>query len=1040
MRLADVNGDGLVDFVRSYNQNGTPKKYVYLNSEPYPSLLKEVDNGLGGTVQITYAYSTKFDNTGEDDIPDLPFAVPVVSSVKSSDGLGNSYTTTYEYKNGLYGWQEREFRGFGYVKSIDAEGSYSESYFYQDDIYKGRPYLQQSKDAQGNLYVKSETAWNYTQPYAGLYFPYIAKTDNYIYDGDETYKQTRARFEYDAYGNPTQVISEGDVELSGDEKTQVTEYTYNTDKWLLVFPKHTYLLDSQGAKVSEKWFYYDGAASIDTTPTLGLLTKEEVWVNNPITQQSSKAATQFSYDDYGNLKTTTDALGHATTTIYETDLNTYPIKVSNALGHSLQSTYDYATGRVLTSTDPNNQTTSNIYDALGRIIKVIGPNDTESYPAAIYEYQLSTSPTKITKRVKADHASPPNYLTRYEFYDGLGRLIQTKSPAEPDPQTGNQRQIISGETVFNSRGQVKERYLPYFVPASEDYVSPTYATPHVSFVYDAMGRLIQQANPDATYSTVSYSDWQKTATDENSHAKSEYYDAYGRIIKIKEHNQGQIYTTTYTYDTLGNLARVADDQNNVIQIWYDSLGRKIKMDDPDMGIWTYEYDAVGNLIKQTDAKAQVLMFDYDALNRLTRKYTSTQTRATYIYDDISKTNCIGRLSKIIDLSGSTGFFYDNLGREIKSIKVVSGSGSYTVERTYDALDRLLILKYPDGEVVTYAYNPQGIESAQGATSYVANIDYSATGQLIKVNYGNGAETTYTYDLNTLRLNNLVTQTPSGKVQDISYQFDNVGNIKQITDFVNTATQSFVYDDLDRLIQANGGYGAFAYAYDSIGNMLHKEGADLTYGKNGKLPHAVSSYIRGDTQYSLDYDANGNMIQKGLSPEGGLSLTYDAENRLLTVNQSGTITSFTYDGDGGRVRKATGTSSTVYIGSLFEKDASGKTTKYIFAGANRIASKESSGGTHYFHSDHLGSSNVITDSSASQVGFTEFTPYGSTFRQTGTYDPRHKFTGKELDSTGLYFYGARYYDPELGRFISADTVVQAPYDPQSLNRYSYCRFL
>jgi RHS repeat-associated protein len=1026
LALQDINGDGLPDRIMRADADGPAYDHfnVQLNPDFLPDLLISLENGLGGEVQITYRSSTKF----KGEISNLPFPVPVVTAIKSSDGQGNSYSTTFEYKNGLYDWQDREFRGFGYVKAIDATGSYSETYFKQDDIYKGRPYLQQAKDAQGKLYTKSETSWNYTQPYTGVYFPYISQTDNYIYDGDTTYKQTRARFEYDTYGNPTKVVSEGEVGVTGDEKTQVTEYVYNTSKWLLAFPKYTYLLNAQGVKISEKWFYYDNAAAIETLPTSGLLTKEEVLVTNPITQQSFKSAAQLSYDAYGNLKSATDALGRATTTIYETDLNTYPIKVINALGQTVQSTYNYTTGQVLTSTDPNNQVTRNIYDVLSRLIKVIGPNDTETYPASSYEYQLSTFPIKITTRIKADYASPANYLTSYEFSDGLGRLIQTKSPAEPHPQTAAQRQIISGAVVFDSRGQVKEQYLPCFAATSTEYVAPTYATPHASFIYDSMGRLVKQTNPDATYSTVSYSDWKKSTTDENGHIRAEYSDAYGQIIKIEEYNQGQIYTTTYTYDTLGNLVKVTDNQNNISQIWYDSLGRKIKMNDPDMGVWAYEYDAVGNLIKQTDAKAQVLLFDYDVLNRLTRKYTSTQTRATYLYDDLLKGNCIGRLSKIIDLSGSTEFFYDNLGRETKSTKTVSGS-SYTVERSYDALDRLVSLKYPDGEILTYTYNPQGIERVQGAVSYIANIDYLPTGQIAKINYANGVETNYAYDPNTLRLNSLISQSAKGRIQDLSYQFDSVGNIKQIGDYVNTATQNFIYDDLDRLIQAQGAYGSFAYTYDSIGNMLHKEGVNLIYGKNGRLPHAVTQY--GATL--LNYDANGNMITGK-----GKTLTYDVENRLLSVNQSGTISSFVYDGDGGRVKKTAGTSSTVYIGSLFEKSSSGKTTKYIFAGANRIASKESTGSTYYYHSDHLGSSNVVTDASATQVGFTEFTPYGSTFRKTGTYDPKFKFTGKELDNTGLYFYGARYYDPEIGRFISADTIVQAPYDPQSLNRYSYCR--
>ena len=105
-------------------------------------------------------------------------------------------------------------------------------------------------------------------------------------------------------------------------------------------------------------------------------------------------------------------------------------------------------------------------------------------------------------------------------------------------------------------------------------------------------------------------------------------------------------------------------------------------------------------------------------------------------------------------------------------------------------------------------------------------------------------------------------------------------------------------------------------------------------------------------------------------------------------------------------------------------------------------------TACFHSDHLGSSNVITDQDGRQVASYEYTPYGGfaknsvIARSEAKQDEAltsHYFTGKELESTtGLYYYGARYYDPQLGRFITPDSIVQSPYDPQSLNRYSYCR--
>jgi len=149
-------------------------------------------------------------------------------------------------------------------------------------------------------------------------------------------------------------------------------------------------------------------------------------------------------------------------------------------------------------------------------------------------------------------------------------------------------------------------------------------------------------------------------------------------------------------------------------------------------------------------------------------------------------------------------------------------------------------------------------------------------------------------------------------------------------------------------------------------------------------------------------------------------------------------------------------STTYIGSLYETETTGNgtpvTRKHIFMGSQRIATislsqggeGQGEGATSYYHSDHLGSSNIITNGIGNQVSRYEYTTYGSvSFPQSfsgnpGTSDVKYLFTGKELDNTGLYFYGARYYDPEIGRFITADPTIQRPYDPQDLNRYSYCR--
>ena len=93
---------------------------------------------------------------------------------------------------------------------------------------------------------------------------------------------------------------------------------------------------------------------------------------------------------------------------------------------------------------------------------------------------------------------------------------------------------------------------------------------------------------------------------------------------------------------------------------------------------------------------------------------------------------------------------------------------------------------------------------------------------------------------------------------------------------------------------------------------------------------------------------------------------------------------------------------------------------------------------YYHKDHLGSSTVMTDSSGvGTYGTSAYEPFGSMRSTTGQSGSSYKFTDQELDSeSGLYNYNARLYDPEIGRFISADPIVPDPFNPQSLNRYSY----
>src|SRR5205807_48332 len=200
-----------------------------------------------------------------------------------------------------------------------------------------------------------------------------------------------------------------------------------------------------------------------------------------------------------------------------------------------------------------------------------------------------------------------------------------------------------------------------------------------------------------------------------------------------------------------------------------------------------------------------------------------------------------------------------------------------------------------------------------------------------------------------------------------------------------------------------------------------------------------------------YDAAGNMTS---DPTDGVSMTYDPENRIATATKNGISTTYSYDADGNRVKKASGTSSTLYWymspGIVAESDLAGVLkSEYVFFNGERVARKDFPGNAvSYYFSDHLKSASAITDATGNVKSLSDYYPWGGEL-QFSNYDSNHyKFTGKERDSeTGLDYFGARHYSNSLGRFITPDwSAVPVPVlyadltDPQSLNQYSYVRNL
>ena len=586
-----------------------------------------------------------------------------------------------------------------------------------------------------------------------------------------------------------------------------------------------------------------------------------------------------------------------------------------------------------------------------------------------------------------DNVIPSNGQTF--TYDFLNRLVASQGAYGPSGQT------IGVDTKYDVNGRPWEKSLPYFVGNE----APRY----IQYAYDCLGRLTQTSYPDGTYTTAAYSQALTTYTDRNGNQKTVQQDPFGRTTQVTEFlSQAVSFNTTYQYDALGNLLLVTDTYGNTTPIAYDSLSRKIQMTDPAMGQWHYYYDNNGNLTKQIDAKNQPIAFQYDSLNRPVLKEYPDQTNVSYTYDETWSTDAVGRLTTAVDNSGSTQFFYDNLGRTSQVTRTID-SVQYNTGMMYDSLSHITQIAYPDGDTANYSYDGAGNMSAvsnSASVPYASFSGYNALGQVGQIAFQNNAITSLSYYPSNNRLQTMSTTTPvNGTVQSLAYGYDNNGNVLSITDNVTSAnSQTFTYDGLNRLVTAQSqAYNTINISYDLIGNI----------------------------QTNAD---SGNPADRTSE-----ALTYDYDNRVTGIG----ATSFVYDYTGARVKKTTGASITTYVSRLFDI-TNGTVTKHIFAGGTRIASKSGSS-IYYYHPDHLGSLSIATDGSGTQRQAVTYYPFGEVRTNTGTVDLPYKFTGHELDpETGLYYCGARYYDAPQGRFITPDTIVQSPGDPQTLNRYAYAR--
>ena len=430
-----------------------------------------------------------------------------------------------------------------------------------------------------------------------------------------------------------------------------------------------------------------------------------------------------------------------------------------------------------------------------------------------------------------------------------------------------------------------------------------------SRIYSALNRLTQEIGGAGQTTDFEY-DLQGNQTAVivdplglNQRTTSEY-DALNRLAKSIDPDLGE---TEFVYDARDNLVSVTDAENLSTTFTYDGLENLTAQDSPDTGITLFTYDDAGNRLTQTAARGVVAQFDYDALNRLVSiTYPDATKNVSFGYD--AGANGVGRLTSMVDESGSTDFGYDIQGNLVSETRTVDGV-AYVTAYTYDSANRVLTMTYPSGTIISYTRDGLGridsvsADTGDGPQSLATNITYLPFGPARAFDYGNGISVARIFDQD-YRL----TDQTAGTVQDISLGYDPADNITSLADVLDgTRSQIFAYDTLNRLSQGQGIYGTRGYTYDGIGNRLTittPAGVDsYSYGVGN---HHLES-ISGPNGTGFSYDANGNTVAKG-----PLGFTYDDTNRMTQASASGLIVGdYVYNGKGERVKKTAAGITTVF---------------------------------------------------------------------------------------------------------------------------------
>ncbi|MFG3010714.1 putative T7SS-secreted protein [Streptomyces cinerochromogenes] len=737
------------------------------------------------------------------------------------------------------------------------------------------------------------------------------------------------------------------------------------------------------------------------------------------------AVRQYFVNDLHQIVAMVDPAGH--TRRFTRDRFHRLLSETDAVGRTTSHRYD-GRGNLTETVRPDGRRTTLSYDARGLLTRVVRPDGS----SLRQEFDDRGNLTSV-----ADSAGGRRFFTYDErghvstVRDQYGRVTAIRCDAAGLPVE-----------VRDHAGNVM-RYRRDAFGRVTAITDPLGATGEMEWSVE--GHVTRRRNPDGTEESWTYDGEGNclTHTDTVGGVTRFEYAPFD-LLTARVEPDGSRYE--FAYDNELRLTRVTNPQGQTWSYEYDAVGRLSTETDFGGRVIRYSYNAAGELVSRTNALGQVVSFEHNELGQIVRKSVDGEVM-TYTYDFTDEIAHAGNGHADLTL------LRDRHGRLVS--ERINGR---EVAYRYDEFGNLTARTTPSGAVSTWDYDTDAKPSRLTADGRVIALEYDRTGREVSRRFGESLTVSRSFDA----MNRLISQAVDHsrrRIQGRTYEYRADGSLTKVDDQLN-GMRHYELDPTGRTTRVSGDGWAESYAYDRLGNQTAADWPARQFGDDGcgERAYQGADLVRaGRIRY--EHDAAGRVV---LRQKTRLSrkpdtwrYSWDAEDRLTqVVTPDGTVWRYQYDPLGRRIGKQRIAENGVDVleqvdfawdgTSLCEQTTTwadspdSVTLTWHLNGVEAVAQSERRTmvtasqeeiDARFFAivSDLSGAPCELIDESGDIAWRSRATNWGklSWSVRSHAYTPL-RFPGQYFDpETGLHYNYLRYYDPEVGQYVSLDPLGLAP---------------